>query len=47
LLKGKKEKSFILFMDEKENLGNGSNCAPLGYKGDLNHCISYFPLKIM
>jgi len=37
--------SSISFMDEKDNLGKGLNPRPLGYKGDSNHCINYFPLK--
>jgi hypothetical protein len=37
--------SFILFMDEKENSGKGSNLKPLSCKGDFNHYISFFPLK--
>jgi hypothetical protein len=37
----------ILFVNERENLGKGSNLEPLVYKGDFNHCISFFPLKIM
>jgi hypothetical protein len=37
----------ILFVNEKEYLGKGSNLGPLVYEGDSNHCISFFPLKIM
>jgi hypothetical protein len=31
----------------KNNLKKDSNPKPLGYKKDSNHCISFFPLKII
>jgi hypothetical protein len=34
-------------VDEKNNLRKDSNLGPLGYKGDSNHCINFFPLKIL
>jgi hypothetical protein len=34
-------------MDEKNNLGKGSNPRSLGSKRNLNHYISFFPLKLM
>jgi hypothetical protein len=39
--------SSISFMDEKKYLRKGSNPRPLGYKGDSNHCISSFLLRII
>ncbi len=39
---------FIHFIHEwKNNARKGSNPRPLGYKGDSNHYISIFPLKII
>jgi hypothetical protein len=46
LLKGNLFSS-ISFVDEKENLGKGSNLRSLGCKKNFNHYISFFPLKIM
>jgi hypothetical protein len=34
-------------MDEKENSEKGSNLGPLGYKGDFNYYINFYPLKTM
>jgi hypothetical protein len=39
--------SSISFMDEKNNSEKGWNLRPLGYKGDFNYCINFFPLKTM
>jgi hypothetical protein len=37
--------SSILFVDEKENSEKGLNLEPLGYRGDSNHCISFFSFE--
>jgi hypothetical protein len=37
--------SSISFVDEKNNLKKGSNLGPLGYKGDFNHYIGFYPLN--
>jgi hypothetical protein len=34
-------------VDEKNNLRKNSNLGPLGYKGDSNHYINFFSLKII
>jgi hypothetical protein len=37
--------SSISFVDEKDNLKKGSNLGPLGYTGDSNLYISFYPLN--
>jgi hypothetical protein len=32
-------------VDEKDNLKKGSNLGPLGYKGDSNLYIGFYPLN--
>jgi hypothetical protein len=34
-------------MNEKDNSRKGSNPRALGYKGDFNHYIIFYPLKII